>query len=131
MHISKQELYNRYDLIINSIMRNMYYESRKTSNKIVLDFRNKYKGKKLYFEIAKMIQNLENSKVIVIDSNYLTYLKIKLKNRKLKIERNKDKLKTYDHISMTNSILEGWMLGNNVLEDIYEAYYKKGAVIEQ
>ena len=131
MHISKQELYNRYDLIINSIMRNMYYESRKTSNKIVLDFRNKYKGKKLYFEIAKMIQNLENSKVIVIDSNYLTYLKIKLKNRKLKIERNKDKLKTYDHTSMTNSILEGWMLGNNVLEDIYEAYYKKGAVIEQ
>ena len=111
-------------------MRNMYYESRKTSNKIVLDFRNKYKGKKLYFEIAKMIQNLESSKVIVIDSNYLTYLKIKFKNRKLKIERNKDKLKTYDHISMTNSILEGWMLGNNVLEDIYEAYYKKGAKIE-
>ena len=130
MHISKQELYNRYDLIINSIMRNMYYESRKTSNKIVLDFRNKYTGRKLYFEIAKMIQNLENSKVIVIDSNYLTYLKIKFKNRKLKIERNKDKLKTYDHTSMTNSILEGWMLGNNVLEDIYEAYYKKGAKIE-
>ena len=72
MNYSKQEIYNRYDLIVNSIIREMYYQSGK--DYIVFDYRNKYKGRKLYFEIAKIIQNIDPNKIIYIDSNVFTYM---------------------------------------------------------
>lgn len=128
MNYSKQELYDRYDIIINSIVREMYYQSGK--DYIIFDYRNKYLGRKLYFEIAKMIQGIDPNKIIYIDSNIFTYIILKIKNRKLKLKRNKEFLRCFDSSRLTQSILDGWMLGDDVLDKIYEAYYKKGAKIE-
>lgn len=128
MNYSKQELYDKYDKIINSIVREMYYQSGK--DYIIFDYKNKYLGRKLYFEIAKMIQSIDPNKIIYIDSNIFTYIILKIKNRKLKLKRNKEFLRCFDSSRLTQSILDGWMLGDDVLDKIYEAYYKKGAKIE-
>lgn len=128
MNYSKQELYNRYDLIVNSIIKEMYYQSGK--DYIIFDYRNKYKGRKLYFEIAKIIQNIDPNKIIYIDSNLFTYVYLKIKNRKLKIKRNTEYIRCFDSAKLTQSILDDWMLGDDILDKIYEAYYKKGAKIE-
>lgn len=128
MNYSKQELYDKYDKIINSIVREMYYQSGK--DYIIFDYRNKYLGRKLYFEIAKMIQSIDPNKIIYIDSNIFTYIILKIKNRKLKLKRNKEFLRCFISSRLTQSILEDWKLGDDVLDKIYEAYYKKGAKIE-
>lgn len=128
MNYSKQELYNRYDIIVHTIMREMYYQSNK--DYIVFDYRNKYKGRKLYFEIAKMIQSIDSNKIIYIDSNIFTYIFLKIKNKKINIKRNTKYLRCFDHTKLTQRILDSWLLGDDVLDKIYEAYYKKGAKLE-
>lgn len=128
MNYSKQELYNRYDIIVHTIMREMYYQSSK--DYIVFDYRNKYKGRKLYFEIAKMIQSIDSNKIIYIDSNIFTYIFLKIKNKKINIKRNTKYLRCFDPTQLTQRILDNWLLGDDVLDKIYEAYYKKGAKLE-
>lgn len=127
---TKQELYQRYDIIINQLVRNMYFNAKK-NNKIVLSRRNYYEGYHLFFEIAKIVKNLDNTIELIVDCNIFKYIYLKLKNKNLNLKRNKDKLPCLDFTEEVQKIHRGFYLPETVLEDIYEAYYKKGAVIEE
>ena len=127
---TKQELYQRYDIIINQLVRNMYFNAKK-NNKIVLNRRNYYEGYRLFFEIAKIVKNLDNTVELIVDCNIFKYIYLKLKNKNLNLKRNKEKLPCLDFTEEVQKIHRGWYLPETVLEDIYEAYYKKGAVIEE
>ena len=127
---TKQELYQRYDIIINQLVRNIYFNAKK-NNKIVLNRRSYYDGYHLFFEIVKIVKNLDDTIELIVDCNIFKYIYLKLKNKNLKLKRNKEKLPCLDFTEEVQKIHRGWYLPETVLEDIYETYYKKGAVIEE
>jgi hypothetical protein len=128
---SKEELYQRYDLIVNQLVRNVYFNVKNNNKKLVLKRRGYYEGYNLFFEIAKIIKGLDNTIEFIVDCNIFTYMYLKLKNKNLNIKRNKEKLPCLDFTEEVQKIHRGFYLPDTVLEDIYEAYYKKGAVIEE
>lgn len=124
-----QEKYNLYDNIINDTIKKIY--SKIENNEIVFNYSKKFCGKKFYFEIVKILCNLDPNLKVIVKMNPIKFYFLKKKNKNLKLERDKKNREPFLFLDITIFLLEKYKVkSSSILDDIYNTYYKKGVKIK-
>lgn len=78
---TKEQLYNEYDSIIQTIATNIMIERERSGNYIISNFNPQYDSHKLFFNVTAVLADLNHEK-IYLDMSLLDYLKFRIKRSK-------------------------------------------------
>lgn len=137
----KEQLYNFYDQVLNNLVINTRGLTKRNKRRgyYISQFNFKNKEKLLLVEIIKivnMFDTKENSLPILIRYNnlksFINYLRLKFRLREssLKIRRATDKDINFDLEENLEFVRKKLNFPRTVYEEIYDAFYKKGAKID-
>ena len=137
---NKEVLYNFYDKILDCLVINTKSMTKLNNRKgyYIPDFNINDKVILLLIEIIKIVDMFDanNNLPILISINnlksYIQYLKLKFRLRKssLKIKKATETDINYDLIENLKFVSKELNFPFNTYEEIYDAYYKKGAQID-
>lgn len=133
---NKEVLYNFYDKILNCLVINTKSMVRLNDRKgyYIPNFNTNDKITLLLIEIIKIADMFDTNNLPILVSidnlkSYIQYLKLKFKLRKssLKIKKATEANINYDLIENLNFVSKDLNFPFSLYEEIYDAYYKKGA----
>lgn len=137
---NKEVLYNFYDKILDCLVINTKSMTKLNNRKgyYIPDFDINDKVTLLLVEIIKIVDMFDanNNLPILVSINslksYIQYLKLKFRLRKssLKIKKATETDINYDLIENLKFVSKELNFPFNMYEEIYDAYYKKGAQID-
>lgn len=138
---NKEVLYNFYDKILNCLIINTKSMAKHNKRRgyYIPHFNMKDKTDLLMVEIIKIISmfNKEEDDLPILISIYnlnsfIQYMKLKIKLRKssVKVKKAKKKDENGDIVENLEFVQKELNFPFSIYEEIYDAYYKKGAQID-
>lgn len=138
---NKEVLYNFYDKILNCLIINTKSMAKHNKRRgyYIPHFNMKDKTDLLMVEIIKIISmfNKEEDDLPILISIYnlnsfMQYMKLKIKLRKssVKVKKAKKKDENGDIVENLEFVQKELNFPFSIYEEIYDAYYKKGAQID-